>query len=62
MEFIKLHNGVSRKEINEYIYPFLESKNEKELNNKTRYIITYLRESNLIENIGTKNKPKWIKK
>lgn len=62
LEFIKLHNGVSRKEINEYIYPFLESKNEKELNNKTRYIITFLRESNLIENIGTKNKPKWIKK
>lgn len=62
LEFIKVHNGVSRQEINEYMYPMFETDNIDELDNKTRYIITYLRERNFIENKGTKNKPKWISK
>lgn len=60
--FIKNNNGVTRQEINEYIYPFFDTNNDNELNNKTRYIITYLRERNYIENRGTKNKPKWFSK
>lgn len=60
LNYIKNNNGVSRQDINNYIYPLLDTINEKDLNNKTRYIINYLRERNLINNKGTKNKPKWI--
>lgn len=62
LEFIKSKNGVTRQEINDYIYPFFKIINSEELKNKTRYIITYLREKNYIENKGTKNKPKWVSK
>ena len=62
LNFIKKHKGVTRQEINDYMYPMFENANANELDNKTRYIITYLRERNYIENKGTKNKPKWISK
>ena len=42
--------------------PIINHKDENKLNNKTRYIINFLRERNLIHNKGTKNKPKWILK
>ena len=58
--FIKNNNGVSRQEINDYMYPLFDISNKNELNNKTRYIITFLKEKKLILNKGTKNKPKWI--
>lgn len=61
-EFIKGKNGCSRREINEYMYPLFDTKNIYELNNKTRYIISYLRKQNLIYNEGTNNKPKWVVK
>lgn len=61
-EYIKNSNGVSRQEINDYMYPLFDTTDENELNNKTRYIINFLRERNLIHNKGTKNKPKWILK
>ena len=59
-DYIKNSNGVSRQEINKYMYPLFDTTDENELNNKTRYIINFLRERNLIHNKGTKNKPKWI--
>lgn len=62
LEFIKSNNGVSRQDINNYMYPFFNTTNQKELNNKTRYIITFLREHGLIYNKGTTNKPKWVSK
>lgn len=62
LEYIKNNNGVSRQDINVYMYPFFETTNQNELNNKTRYIITFLRERDLIYNKGTKNKPRWIAK
>lgn len=60
--YIKNSNGVSRQEINDYMYPLFDTTDENELNNKTRYIIYFLKERNLIHNKGTKNKPKWISK
>lgn len=35
-------------------------KNNKDLNNKIRYMLTYLKNKNLIENIGTDKKPQWV--
>ena len=60
LNYIKNNNGVSRQDINNYMYPLFDTINEKELDNKTRYIINFLRERDLISNKGTKNKPKWI--
>ena len=60
--YIKSNNGVSRQEINDYMYPLFKTINKNELNNKTRYIISFLRERNLIYNVGTRNMPKWLLK
>ncbi len=62
LEFIRSNNGVSRQDINNYMYPLFNTTDQKELNNKTRYIITFLRERDLIYNKGTTNKPSWIAK
>lgn len=61
-DYIKNSNCVSRQESNDYRYPLFDIIDENKLNNKTRYIINFLRERNLIHNKGTKNKPKWILK
>ena len=42
------------------MYPLFDTKNENELNNKTRYIINFFRERDLIYNKGTKNNPQWV--
>lgn len=47
LEFIKNNNGVSRQEINNYIYPLLDTNDKKELDNKTRNMITYFKEKKL---------------
>ena len=60
LNYIKNNSGVNRQEINKYMYPLFDTKNENELNNKTRYIINFLRERELIYNKGTKNKPQWV--
>ncbi len=60
LNYIKNNSGVNRQEINKYMYPLFDTKNENELNNKTRYIINFLRERDLIYNKGTKNKPQWV--
>lgn len=56
-EFIKNGNGVSRQEINEYMYPLLEGKDN--LDNKVRNMIDWLNRNNKIKNIGTKKEPVW---
>ena len=61
-DYIKNSNCVSRQESNDYRYPLFDIIDENKLNNKTRYIINFLRERNLIHNKETKNKPKWILK
>ena len=61
-DFICSNNGVSRHQINDYVYPLYESKNIKELNNKVRYLLTKLKNENLIKNVGSDTKPLWIKK
>ena len=60
LNYIKNNSGVNRQEINKYMYPLFDTQNENELNNKTRYIINFLRERDLIYNKGTKNKPQWV--
>ena len=60
LNYIKNNSGVNRQEINKYMYPLFDTKNENELNNKTKYIINFLRERELIYNKGTKNKPQWV--
>lgn len=62
LNYIKSKNGTNRQEINLFMYPLFNTNNEKELNNRTRYIIDYLRLNGFIYNIGTKTKPKWIAK
>ena len=58
--FIKENGIVTRKEIDNYISSMINAKNNKDLNNKIRYMLTYLRKNNLIENIGTDKKPQWV--
>lgn len=58
--FIKEKGVVTRKEINSYISPMIKVKNTKDLNNKIRYMLTYLKKKNLIENIGADKKPQWV--
>ena len=60
LNYIKNNSGVNRQEINKYMYSLFDTQNENELNNKTRYIINFLRERDLIYNKGTKNKPQWV--
>lgn len=56
-EYIKSSDmGRTRQEINNYIYPLI---NENK-NSKVRTSLTYLRTKNLIKNIGSDSKPKWI--
>ena len=58
--FIKDSGIVTRKEINIYISPMINAKNNKDLNYKIRYMLTYLKKKNLIENIGTDKKSQWV--
>lgn len=58
-EFIKSNNGVTRKDINDFMYPILNSNDEKEFNNKVRYMISKLKNDNLIENIGSDKYSIW---
>lgn len=59
-EFIKNNNGVTRKKINKFIYPLLDEE-EKELDNKVRYMLTKLKNEGLIENTGIKSGSLWKK-
>lgn len=41
------------------MYPILNSNDEKEFNNKVRYMISKLKNGNLIENIGSDKYSIW---
>ena len=58
--FIKEKGVVTRKEINNYISPMIKVKNTKDLNNKIRYMLTYLKNHNYIRNIGNTQNSKWM--
>ena len=60
-EFIKNNNGFTRKKINKFMYPLLEGKEEKELDNKVRYMLTKLKNEGMIANIGIKSGSLWKK-
>ena len=59
LDFIKEHNGVSRKEINEYVYPMLNG-DEKYKKEKVRNVIDYLKNIENIKNTGTRKNSNWI--
>lgn len=59
-DFIKMHNGVTRKEINDYMYPLFDNVNSKIINEKIRNMIDYLSRKNLITNLGTRKESKWF--
>lgn len=61
LNFIKVNNGVTRKQINELIYPKLSGPNSLK-NNKIRTCLTYLKNKNLIDNAGSDTKPIWVVK
>lgn len=56
--FIKDSDGKSRQEINEYLYPILDTSKES-MNNRVRSTLTYLRKKELIENYGSDTKSLW---
>lgn len=57
--FIQEGDGISRREINAYIYPLLNEEQNK-MENKVRTVLTYLRKKNLIENIGSDTDSIWV--
>lgn len=57
-DFIVNSNGRTRKEINDYIYPKIISDVSKK-DNKVRAALTYLRNKDLIKNVGTDSNPLW---
>ena len=62
LDYIDKSEGRTRQEINNYIYPQLQGE-EKNINNKIRTALTYLRKKNMIENLGSDTKSFWkIKK
>ena len=61
-EYISQSEGRTRQEINNYIYPIMNI-DEKTMNNRIRTTLTYLKNKNKIENVGSDTKPLWrIKK
>lgn len=60
-KFINDNLGVTRKEINEYIYPKLNEAKVR-MDSRVRTALTYLRTKELIVNSGTDTKPIWVKK
>ena len=60
-EFISNSEGKTSKEINDYIYPFLNGAITG-MDSRVRTALTYLRKKGFIENAGSDTKPYWIKK
>ena len=58
--FIKENGIVTRKEIDNYISSMINVKNNKDLNNKIRYMLTYLKNHNYIKSIGNTQNSKWM--
>ena len=61
-EYISQSEGRTRQEINNYIYPILNT-DETTMNNRIRTALTYLKRKDKIENLGSDTKSLWkIKK
>ena len=61
-EYISQSEGRTRQEINNYIYPILNT-DETTMNNRMRTALTYLKRKDKIENLGSDTKSLWkIKK
>ena len=58
--FIKEKGVVTRKEIDNYISPMLNTKNNKDLNNKIRYMLSYLKKNEFIKSTGNTKSSKWM--
>ena len=59
-QFISTNNGVSRKEINQKIYPLLEDLDDSQKDNKVKSLIRTLRDSKHIQNQGKNKSSIWI--
>lgn len=60
-DFICNNNGVSRKEISEFMVKFYESTDKGKMNGKIKYLLTYLRKNKLIKNVGSSINSIWVK-
>ena len=60
-EFVCNNNGVSRKEINEFMSQFYKSLDKNKIDRKVKYLLTYLRKNKLIKNIGSSIGSIWVK-
>lgn len=58
--FIKNNEGVSRKDINNHMYPLIDEVDTKVLDGKVRYMIDWLNRNNKIVNKRTKKEPMWF--
>ena len=59
LNFIIEHPGVSRKDINEYIYPTMENCSNVQKAEKVHNVIANLSRSEIIKNSGSNKYPKW---
>ncbi|MBO5183148.1 MAG: putative DNA binding domain-containing protein [Bacilli bacterium] len=61
LSYIEKFGKATREEINNFIYPKLPaSMNEKNKNNRVRYILSQLKKENKIRNDGSDSKPCWV--
>ena len=60
-DFICKNNGVSRKQIRDFMYQLYKNLEEDEIERKIKYLLTYLRRKELIKNIGTYSNSIWVK-
>lgn len=60
LDFIIEHDGVSRKEINDYIYPLLEGYTEKQKTTRVHSMLTTFSHNGTIKNLGTNKAPQWF--
>ena len=60
-KFIAEHNGVSRREINEFMYKYLSNiMDANKLDNKIRHLLDLLKADGSIVNRGTNKKSNWF--
>ena len=61
IDYIGKFNGLTRKQINDYMIPEIRGKlSTEEKMRKITNLLTYLRQKVEIKNIGTDRKPLWV--
>ena len=60
LDYIRSHNGVTRKEINAFAYPLLENIPDTQKDSKIHNIITEVSKRKIIKNKGSRTKPLWV--